>query len=177
MRLTFGKSQLKKLFHSDFPQLPAPSPAPLVSELDHCPSGLKQYVVVSNAGVLQPPNGVQPLFIGPTPAPVPMAVPVPVPVSLPPAGWTPGAAPRGSSPHVPAGTGVFLPPSGPGLVSPWQHECNRVEKPHGYIAASPKTRTKETGTVPDRNGVRKGEEENIAAQRPASNQATVSEAK
>jgi len=181
--LIFGKSQPKKLFHSESPRFSSPSPAPLTSpwgppllvppNIARRPPGLKQYVVVSNAGVLPPPNGIQPLLVAPTPAPVPMPVPVPVPPVS--AGWA--LASRGPPPRLPVpGTGVFLPPSGPGHVPPPQHECNGVEKPNGHQVASPKTGSEGTGTVADCNEVAKGNKENVA-QKAGSNQGAVAEAK
>lgn len=182
--ITFGKSQPKKPFHSEFPRFLSPSPPPITSSpwgpttlvspnvARRPPPGLKQYVVVSNAGVLPPPSVIQPMLITPTPAPIPMPVAVP-PVS---AGWTPVTAPRGP-PRLPVpGTGVFLPPSGSGPFPPQHHECNGVEKPNVHQAASPKAKTEGAGADAGCNGVGKGDEE-IGAQKAATNPAAAAEAK
>ena len=174
VRLTFGKSQPQKCY-SDFPRLPTPCPAPLASppwgpsplvlpDLARHSPGLKQYVVVSNTGVLPPPSKILPLLVAPTPAPMPVPVPVP---QVP--------APRAPPPRLPVpGTGVFLPPSGPGHFPP-QHASNVVEKPNGHQVASPKTRTERTGTVPHSNGAGKGNEENVAAEKVRSNPSSAAE--
>jgi len=178
--LTFGKSQPKKSCYSEFPWLSSHCPAPVASapwgpptlvppDLARRSPGLKQCVVVSNAGVLSPPNGIQPLLVAATPAPMPVPVPVP-PVSP---GWTQVPAPRAPPPRllVP-GTGVFLPPSGPGHFPQQQHACNGVEKPNGHQVASRKTRTEQTGTVPHSNRVGTGDEDNVAAEKAPSNPAS-----
>lgn len=178
--VTFGKFQPKRSGHSEYRPLSSPSPPPLTSSpwgpsstvpanIARRPAGLKQYVVVSNAGVLPSPNGIQPMLLAPVPTPVPLS-----PVS---SAWAPAS--RGPAPRLPVpGTGVFLPhQSGPGPFSPQPHECNGVEKSNGYQAASPKVKTDGTGTVPDCNGTGKGNKEDGAQKEAHTDLAAVAEAK
>ncbi|KAJ6805448.1 uncharacterized protein M6B38_180535 [Iris pallida] len=87
--LTFGKSQSKKSFASEFPRLSSPSATPAPSlpwatqllmppNLARRPPVPKHYVVVPAAGVLPPNDGIQPVFSEPIPAPVHYPNPLPV---------------------------------------------------------------------------------------------------
>ncbi|XP_076956033.1 RNA demethylase ALKBH10B-like [Bidens hawaiensis] len=70
------------------------------------PMGPKHYVQVPTPGLLPPPNGIQPIFVPAAVAPPPMSFPAAVPPPMG-GGWAAGPTLR---PHVPPGTGVFLPP-------------------------------------------------------------------
>ncbi|ONK75378.1 uncharacterized protein A4U43_C03F16200 [Asparagus officinalis] len=170
--LTFGKSQSKKFGHPEYPRFSSPGPAPWgppslgPPNLAHGPQGLKQYVVISNSGMLPSPNGIQPLLVAPSSGPVPM--PVPLPSAS--AGWTSGPCPKGQPPRLPVpGTGVFLPHQQP--------ESNGIEKSNGYLIAPLTTKTEATESVSVCNGESKGDVDNVAAEKAANIRETAEETK
>ncbi|KAJ6848302.1 uncharacterized protein M6B38_273635 [Iris pallida] len=181
--LTFGKSQPKKSFTSEFPRLPSPNATPppssspwgaqplMPQNLARRPPAPKHYVVA--AGVLPPNNGIRPVFSEPIPVPVHYPVSLPVqamfvaPTAVAPVS---AIAPRVPPPRlpVPGGTGVFLPPPGSNSQSPSsQPDSNRTEKPRSRDVASPRSRAEGTETGPGCNAVSNGEQENSGAQKKA----------
>ncbi|MQL88702.1 hypothetical protein Taro_021269 [Colocasia esculenta] len=192
--IVFGKSQPKKHLPADSMRLtssatpqasPWGPPSNRPPSLIRHPSGPKHYGVIPTTGVLQAPpvhppqhlpqpNGIQPVFIAPSPV-ASAAVAYPAAVPLPPtsSGWTVAVPPRHTAPpRLPVpGTGVFLPPPGCGhsppshqppvisddttcaaeMPAPPENE-NGADRYNSHSSISPKSRTDGTGQRHECNG-------------------------